>query len=268
MKYLIGTIVIIAILTLIAPFTIVGAGDRAVVTRLGQVSRTIDPGVHFVTPLIESVHKFDVRTQKESVEASAASKDLQDVHAEIAVNYNVNPESVAALYSTIGSDYVNVIIAPSLQEGIKAATAKYTAEELITKRALVTDEILTNVKEGVLEKAKGDYLIVTSVAITNFKFSESFNSSIEAKVKAEQDALTAKNKLEQVKFEAEQKIATAKAEAESIKLQSEAANNEKYISLKRLEVQKAFADKWNGVLPVNLYGSAPIPFLELGGATK
>ncbi len=81
---------------------------------------------------------------------------------------------------------------------------------------------------------------------------------------AEQNALAAKNKLEQIKYEADQKVATAEADAKSIRLQSDAANNEKYVSLKKIEVQLEFAKHWDGKLPVNLYGSAPIPFLDLG----
>lgn len=263
MKWGVSAVIILVLLLVLAPFTIVGAGEMAVVTRVGQVSRTLDPGIHWVTPIVEGVHTFDVRTQKEDVEASAASRDLQDVAAQVAVNYNVNPTSVAALYATIGSDYARVIITPSLQEGIKAATAKYTAEELITKRAVVTDEILKNVKTGVDARAKGDYIMVTSIAITDFKFSESFNTSIEAKVKAEQDALKAKNDLARIDFEAQQKERTAVADAKVITLQSEAANNEKYVSLKRIEVQLEQAKRWNGVLPVNMYGSAPLPLLDL-----
>lgn len=259
LKFGISFIVILIISAILMPFTIVGAGERTVITRLGQVDRVLEPGMHWVTPLTESTHTFDVQTQKITVDSSAASKDLQDVSTTIALNFNVDPKGVAALYAEIGSDYDSRVIQPALQEAIKSATAKYTAEELITKRAMVKDEILASVKTRLMPS----YIVVSDVSITNFKFSDSFNQSIEAKVKAEQDALTAKNKLEQVKFEAEQTVASARAESESIKMKSEAANNEKYVSLMKIEVQKAMAEKWNGVLPVNMYAGAPLPLLNV-----
>lgn len=242
--YGIGTVLLIALVLMLSPFTVVGAGERAVITNLGVVDRVLEPGIHWVTPVTESVNTFDVQTQKESTEAKSASKDLQDVSASIAVTYNVDPAGLKELYTTIGTEYARKIIDPSLQEGIKAATANYTAEELITKRAVVTEEILTNVKKGVLERTKGaDLITVTAIAITDFSFSESFNQSIEAKVKAEQDALTAKNKLEQVKYEAAQTVASAQAQAEAIKIQASAINSQggaDYVELQRI-------NKWSGV---------------------
>lgn len=251
----------IFLILMLSPFTIISAGEVGVVTRNGAVSRTLESGLHGVTPIIESVHHIDVQTQKEQTDADAASQDLQKATATVAVNYNVEADKAADLYVRIGTDYKSKVIDPAIQEAVKAATANYTAEELITKRPEVTSDIKTS-----LSKSLGAYdIAVSGVSIVNFAFSESFNAAIEAKVTAEQNALAAKNKLDQVKYEAEQTVATAQATAESIRLQSDAANNAKYIQLKQLEVQKAFADKWNGQLPTNLYGSAPIPFLQLGG---
>lgn len=255
----VSSVIILILILILSPFTIVGAGERAVITNLGKVDRVLEPGMHWVTPITESVHTFDVQTQKETVDASSASKDLQDVNASIAITYNINPEALSDLYTNIGNDYSRKIIDPSLQEGIKAATAKYTAEELITKRETVTKDILSNVKAGVVERAGGDYITVTSIAITNFSFSASFNQSIEAKVKAEQDALTAKNKLAQVKYEAEQTVASAQAQAESIKIQAQAINSQggaDYVNLKAIE-------KWNGVLPAQMIPGGTVPFINI-----
>jgi regulator of protease activity HflC (stomatin/prohibitin superfamily) len=161
----------------------------------------------------------------------------------VTLNYNVNPLAVADMYVAVKQDYVEIIITPTLQEAIKAATAKYTSEELVTKRSLVTADIFEGVKKGLLERSNGkELLIPISIAITNFSFSPNFNASIEAKVKAEQDALTAKNKLEQVKYEAEQRVAQATAEAEAIKIQAQSISSqggEEYVNLKKIE-------KWDG----------------------
>lgn len=251
---------IIIVLVLMAwPFTTIGAGQVGVYTRLGAYEKTVGPGLHWRTPFVEDVDKFDVQTQKEQTEAAAASKDLQTVNATVAVNYNVNADLIGDLYVRIGRDYKAKIIDPAVQEVVKAVTANYTAEELITKRAIVTDEILQALKVLVKDRAQGDNLTVTGVSIVNFNFSESFNAAIEAKVTAEQNALAAKNKLEQVKYEAQQQIETAKATAESQRIQSQALaaqGGEDFVQLKAIE-------KWNGVLPTQMLPGSAVPFLNL-----
>lgn len=254
-----GSILALILIGVFMPFTIVGAGERSVVLKFGAVDRVLDPGIHWVTPLMESSQKMDVKTQKEQVSSQAASKDLQTVSTDIALNYNLMPDKVGDLWKSIGSDYKTRIIDPAVQEATKSATAKYTAEELITKRESVRDDI----KAALTTRLSNEFIQVSEVSIVNFDFSKSFNDAIEAKVTAEQNALAAKNKLEQVKFEAEQRVATAKAEAEAIKLQSDAANNEKYVSLKRVEVQLEMSKRWNGQLPVNMYANVPLPLLDL-----
>lgn len=257
--WIIGIIVLIGIILVFGSFTIVQTGDIGIMYRLGKITRTIEPGFHLKAPFLDSVTKVDITSQKEQVPASAASKDLQNVSAVVAVEFSVEQNKVTQLYQEIGKDYKTKVIDPAVQEAVKGATAKYTAEELVTKREAVREDI----KNSLFERLNKSYILLKQVSIVNFDFSASFNQAIEAKVTAEQNALAAKNKLEQVKYEAEQKIATAKADAESIRLQSDAANNEKYVSLKKVEVELEMAKKWNGVLPVNVYGSAPIPFLNL-----
>jgi regulator of protease activity HflC (stomatin/prohibitin superfamily) len=125
---------------------------------------------------------------------------------------------------TVGNneDIKRVLIDPAIQESVKAATAKYTAEELITKRTLVREDIMTNLKN----KLSIDNIDIIALNITNFKFSDTFDIAIENKVKAEQDALTQKNKLEQIKYEAQQTIESAKAQAESIRIQAQAITSQ------------------------------------------
>lgn len=260
MTGVVGLLAIILIAAF-APFTTVDSGEKGVVRSWGRVTGTLDPGFHIINPFSTDVIKMDVRVQKDEVTANAASKDLQTVTAVVAINYRLDPSQVSRIYTEVEKEYSARIIAPKLQEAVKAATAKYTAEELITKRAIVKDEM----KVAMTEKLNGTGILLDDFNIVNFDFSNQFNAAIEAKVTAEQKAKEAQNKLVQVQAEAQQQIERAKAEAESIRLQSQAANNDKYVQLKQLEVQQTFASKWNGVLPTNLYGSAPIPFLELGG---
>lgn len=254
---------IVILILLLSSFTTISPGEQGIVLRMSSIDRVVENGFHFKLPFVEEVVKINTQVQKEQVEATAASKDLQNVSAAVALNYNLFADKVEALYSKIGTNYKERIIDPAIQEAIKASTAKYTAEELVTKR----EQVRNDIKLALTERLTPEYINVTEVSITNFDFSPSFNAAIEAKVTAEQNALAAKNKLEQVKYEAEQKIASAEAEAKSIRLQSDAANNEKYVSLKQLDVQLEFAKKWNGVgCQNNCWGANaqnPIPFLNI-----
>lgn len=241
-------LVVVFLIIVLFPFTIVTAGERGVVTRLGAYARSLEPGIHWVTPFVEHATAFEVRTQKEQTDATAASRDLQTVNTTVAVNYNIDPDKVADLYVNVGPDYKARVIDPAVQEVVKAATAQYTAEELLTKRALVTEEVQTLLSS----RLAASHIQVSAVSIVNFNFSPTFNAAIEAKVTAEQNALAEKNNL-----------AAAQYEAQAIKVKSEASNNEKYIELQRLEVERAAVEKWNGVLPSQMIPGATLPFINL-----
>lgn len=251
-----GVLVLVVVGLIVNPFVIVSAGERGVVLNWGAVSGDIlGEGIHFRTPVVQSVKTVDVKVQKEQTDADAASKDLQTVTATIAVNYHLDPDKVNVLWQSVGGDYKVKLIDPAVQEAVKAVTAKYTAEELITKRQEVTDEI----KHALFERLNNNYIVTDQVSIVNFTFSQAFNNAIEAKVTAEQNALAAKNKLEQVKFEAEQKVTTAKADAEAIKIQAEAITQQGGSDYVQLQAIK----QWDGKLPTQLVPGSTVPFINL-----
>jgi regulator of protease activity HflC (stomatin/prohibitin superfamily) len=190
-------------------FRRVPAGYRGVLLTWGKVEEKIlGEGLNFVIPFIQSVELMNVQVQKAESTESAATNDLQEVSTTVAVNFRLEPSSVNEIYRELRQDYVSRVIKPNIEESIKAATAQFRAEELITKRPIVKasfDEIL----ESRLEVFKID---VVAVSLTDFQFSQSFAAAIEAKVTAEQSALEAKNKLEQIRFEAQQQVIQAEAE--------------------------------------------------------
>jgi regulator of protease activity HflC (stomatin/prohibitin superfamily) len=246
---------LLIIMTILKSFTTIGAGQRGVVLRLGAVNGIMTEGLNFKVPFIDKVAVLDVKTQKEEVGATSASKDLQTVSAQIALNYHLSPDEVSNLWQSVGDEYKMRIIDPAIQEAVKSSTAKFTAEELITKRPAVKEEIKASLKERLAK----EFIIVDEVSIVNFDFSKSFNEAIEAKVTAEQNALASKNKLEQIKYEAEQRIATATAEAEAIRIQAQAIQNQggaEYVNLKAIE-------KWNGILPTTMLPSQTLPFINV-----
>lgn len=225
--------------------TIIGAGERGVVfdSISGVKPRALGEGVNFVTPFVQSVIIFDVRTQKTEFEATAASKDLQNVATKVALNFAPNPESVPDIYQTYGVDYEEKVIHPAVQEAVKAITALYTAEELITKR----EQVKAGVQEHLARMMTTAHLLLTQTYITDFKFEQAFSQAIEQKQVAEQQAMKAKRDLDRVRLEAEQKIAGLRAEAEGLRMQKEQITPQ-LIELRRIE-------KWDGHYPQIMGGN-------------
>lgn len=231
---------IIVIAVVATSFTVVKAGHTGVVLTFGAVEdKVLDEGLHFKAPIVQSVVQMNNRTQKIETDGTASSKDLQIISYVVAVNFHVNNTSSATLYQSVGMDYGSVIIVPAIQESIKAVTAQYTAEELITKRQSVGDQIKTALSDKINQYG----LTVEIFNIVNFDFSEEFNAAVEAKQTAQQNALKAEQDLARIEVEAKQKITQAEAEAESIKLIQEAlAKSPDYVDYVKW-------NKWNGELP-------------------
>lgn len=230
----------------------IGAGERGVLLQFGAVKdKVFDEGLYFKIPIVQQVVTMDVKMQKDEVPASASSKDLQVVTSRVAINYHLSPNSVNRIWQEVGKDYNNRIIAPSIQEAVKAVTAKFTAEELIIKREDVKEQIKMNLAERLV---KND-IIVDQINIIAFDFSEAFNDAIEAKVTAEQLKLKAERDLERIRIEAEQKVVEAEGKAKAIKTEAQALNsNPKVVELRWIE-------KWDGKVPA--YWGQASPFIGL-----
>lgn len=238
----------------------VDEGERGVVLSFGRATgRIIDPGVYVVTPFVESVTTMPVRVVAEKANAEGASKDLQVVHAEITVNYALRPEDTVRVYSRLGKEALERVIKPAIEEAVKAGTAEFKAEELITHRPQVKSRIESILRSRL--EANGFHL--DAVSITDFDFSDTFNRSIEAKVTATQEALKAQNELVRVQAEAQQQVERARAEAEALKVQRDAVTPE-LLELRKVEALMKSLEKWDGRLPQYVGGSGgPVPVLEV-----
>ena len=243
------------LILIVTSFYTVSAGHRGVLMTFGKPNmNSMEEGLHIKIPFgVQTVKKFEVKTQKIEVGADASSKDLQDVQTTIALNYHLKPDSVPRLYQEIGSDFKTRIIDPSIQESVKAVQAKYTAEELVTKRPQVRDDIQRFI-DAKLDKF---YIEVDDFNIINFQFSEEFDKAIEAKVTAEQEKLKAEMDLQRIIIEKEQVITQAQAQAEALRLQKQEVTPD-LIRLRQIEVQREAIAKWNGVLPQVTGDSVPL----------
>lgn len=244
---------LVALIIALNSFTIVPAGNTGVVMTLGKVSETsYQEGFHLKAPFIQKVETLSNKIQVYETPASAVSKDLQTVSSTIAVNYRLVSDKSPEMYKNVGVDYQTVLITPVVQECMKSATAKYTAEELITERAAVGDEVKT-----ALDSKLNSYgIYIEKFNIVNFDFSAEFNSAIEAKQVAEQNLLKTKTEQQQAieiaNAEAKKKVIAADAQAQATLTEAQAqadANKLLEESLSEKVIAYEQIQKWNGVMP-------------------
>ena len=236
----------ILIIGLFSSVTTIKSGEVGIRVRFGKVvNKSTHEGINFKIPLVERIEKMNVKVQKVEVQTESSSKDLQQVNMSVAVNYRIDYTQAIDLYKNVGTGYVNVVLAPAIEESIKSVTSKYTAEELITHRSEVSDKCM----EELSKKVDKYGLLVSDFNITDFGFSKEFDKAIEEKQIAEQKVLTAKQELERERIEAEKKIVAAEAEKK--------ANELKQKTLTDNIIKEKFIEKWDGQLP-KVSGSSTI----------
>lgn len=250
---LFGIFGFIGLLLLSGTFTIVDSGQRGVVTHFGKVQDYIlDEGFHFKMPIATTIHRLSIRVQKTQSHAEAASKDIQKVHAEVAINWNIDPKTVNFLFQNIGNEkeVAERIISPAVSEVLKAATAKRTAEEILMKRLELKDEI-----DSMLMKRLSNYnLIVRDISLVDLGFTEEFNRAVENKQIAEQSAKQAEYEALKAEKDAKATVNKARGQAEAQKLQK--------LTITKEILQKMAIEKWDGRFP-QVMGSGAMPFINM-----
>ena len=265
LKIAAAVVTIIVIIVIMAEsIVIVEAGHRGVVLYLGAVeNRVLGEGVHFIAPFLEQVVPMEVRTQKFQAEASAASNDLQEVQTVIAVNYRIDPTEANKIYQTLGVNYGDRVISPTIQESVKASVAKFNAEDLITKRETAKSVIANAIRSTL---AAND-IQTQNVFITDFKFSDAFATQIEQKVVAYQKYLTELNNLRSVSVVANQSVAQAEGQARATAAKATGESQAIKIITQQLKespeyLQWQAISKWNGQMPYAV-GTGGLPFFQL-----
>jgi len=252
-----GGIVLLLVAFIFRPFAIVNAGERGVMMYFGKVQEGIlDEGLHLIMPFVTTVKTLSVRVQKSSFNADAASKDLQKVTTELAVNWHIDPAQVNKIFQRVGDEkqIVDGIITPAVSEVLKAATAKKTAEEIITKRTYLKSEI-----DDALKSRLGDYgVMVDDVSLVNFSFSPEFSKAIESKQIAEQEAKQADFVALKATKEAQAEVNRAKGQAEAQRLQR--------LTLTPEILQKQAIEKWDGRFPTVMSGNGSLPLVNINPA--
>ncbi|MBD3884119.1 prohibitin family protein [Phormidium tenue FACHB-886] len=232
-------------------FAIVGAGERGVLMRFGEVQdKILSEGIHFIIPLVNTVEKLSIRIQKQELSSEASSKDLQDVYADVALNWHIIPTEANLLFQEIGDRQavIDRIINPALEEILKAVTAKYTAEEMITQREAAKAEI----DQLLLARLRAYHIAIDDIALVQVQFSDRFSDAVEAKQIAEQEAKRAGFMVQKAIREAEVKVNLAKGEAEAHRLIRETLTPD---ILRRQAI-----DRWDGKFPLITGGAGSTLF--------
>lgn len=252
---IVGGAALFVIVFIFESFTIVSPGHVGVQVTLGEINpNSLTEGVHFVNP-ISTVRSVDVRLQRAELKgASAGTRDLQQVHTDIVVNFRLSGAKVPHIYKEFGLNVDDKVLGPAINEAFKAVTAKYTSEELITKR----DEVSQGITQHVANKVAPFDIAISNVSLVNFGFSAEYQKAIEAKVIATQQKQKAEQDLERIKVEAQQAIATAEGRAKAIAIETQAINSQGGAAYVQLEAIK----KWDGKLPNTMLGNST-PFVNV-----
>ena len=260
---------------------IVDAGNRGVLLSFGavDVSRSLNEGIHFVVPVRDNVVQMEVRTQRITEDAAAASGDLQDVRTQVALNYHLDPDNSQNVYKSLGLDYANRVIVPAIQESVKQVTARFNAEELITQRESVKNEI----EQQIRTRLAPYNMVVDAISITEFEFSADFVRAVEAKVAAQQRALQAQNELRRIEIEAQQAEARAVGEQQANIARAEGVRQANVLQAQgeaqaittideQLRQSPSYLEwlksqKWDGQLPLVVGGGGEVgdetPFISI-----
>ena len=277
-NFLYPLVIVGVVLLLTSSFVTVQSGHVGVVSTLGAVQpKALSEGFHLKKPYLDKVEQMDIRLTKAGVKSEAASKDLQTVKTQVTVQYSLVGAVAPKTYQKIGvrSVVAVTLIEPAIQESVKAVTAQFTAEQLVTKRAevkLLIQEAINNfINITLKEKGVINSLRIANVAITDFEFSSEFNKAIELKVRAEQEALQAENEKTRRVTQAEAAAAEIKLAAEAEAFQIEAASKARAAAIAREAkalrgnpdlIRLRIAEKWDGVLP-KFTGNEGIPFINI-----
>lgn len=277
-------IALAVVLVIVSCVSIVPTGYTGILTSFGAVeNRTVNAGINFIAPW-QKVITMDNRTQKVPIETSAFSSDIQQVDLLMSINYCIGQTTARELYKTVGKNYYDNIMYPRIQENTKAVFSQYTAENLISKREMLSDRIA----ELVAQDMERYGITIVSIAIEDIDFTDAFTNAVEAKQVAAQNKLTAETQQAQKTMEeqaaAERAIIAANADAEMAKIAAQAdlevvkiqADAALYAGEREANMNERIAaaltdnlinyywiKQWNGTLPSTVLGESSSYMIDL-----
>lgn len=277
----IAVIVLLGVLVIFLSYYTVPEGYRGVIIRTGAVAGVANPGLGFKIPFLDSVVDMSVQTQRADFpDVSSYSRDIQLSVSQVSVNFRLLPDSVQRIYSEVGVNYADRLMAPRLPKRFKEVFGRFAAAEIVNNRTALSEEI-----EALLRDDMAPFgVAVEDVQITNIDFSDTYEQAVEATAKAEADVKRARQELEQVKVDAQRQVAEAEARAQAVKLAADAeayqirakgeaeakaieARGKALVANPRL-VELIAAEKWDGRLPSTQVPGSALPFISVPTTTS
>jgi prohibitin 1 len=232
--WIIGLVSLFILFRIFLPsFYIVNAGERVIIFNsfTGLSDKIEREGFHFKNPWFDKALFYNIRDTGYDIETTASSKDLQNVHVKLRFIYAPVEKALTNIHRELGQNYADIVFPSISKEVLKAVIAKYTAEQVITKR----EEVSSFIKEDIIGRALKYGIKVRDVAFADVEFSKAYADAIEQKQVAEQQ-------LEASRKQAEAAMVRAKGEAESARIINEASSaSENFIELRKIEAQKEIA---------------------------
>jgi len=228
---------------------IVNPGQVGIEILFGKVVHYSESGMHYKNPLAE-VKIMSLQTKRYECKLEGASKDLQEISIDLAINYRLNYEKISDLYNKVGIDYEAKVIEPAVLNLAKAAVSQFPITDVIVRR----NDLSTTIFDSLKDRLDQYYIILETVNLNNINFSKEFTDAVTQKQVQEQNVLTAEYKRQQAMKDKYSTILAAQAEAEKQRL-LRSTTSEEVIELKWIE-------KWNGNLPTTILGDKSVPMIN------
>ena len=265
-KIVFGIVAFVALIVLFSSYYTIDEGEEGVVLRYGKVVRTSGSGLYFKMPVIESVVKFSTRTETVREEKIPVySKDQQPADTTISITFHIVDGKSSEIYNDFGDmqNAYNNVIRPNMLQDFKNVFGKYTAAMAIQERERLVNDAINNINRSL---NKYPSIQVTGIQIEDINFSQTYEKTIEDRMKAEVEVQKAQQELSKEKVQADIALTQAKAKADAQLLAAEA--EAKSLDIKGEAIRKnpeivklTYIEKWNGQLP-QVSGSAT-PLINL-----
>ena len=260
-------------LTLVACLPLMIASSIVVVpsgmggVRVSQVSGTepgtLFPGVHFVTPLIDSVETFDLRDHlftagmAEEGAKSAAPKNGLSVQSReglniglaVTVRYRLDPNKLDNIQAHMPQPVDRELVPPVVASAWRQLAPEYTVREIFSAKR---EEVRARAANIITHKLGADGIVVEEVMLSDIQLPDQYAKGLEGLLLKEQeddqmgvvtDIQQKQVKIAELEAEAEavQKVKQAEGEAQSkvVEAKGEADAMQYTLPLKEKQIEQS-----------------------------
>ncbi|MBW2699647.1 MAG: prohibitin family protein [Deltaproteobacteria bacterium] len=225
----------------------------------GTQDESYAEGWYFVAPW-NKMYTYDARTQDRPEDLHVLAKNGLSIMLQTSVRYRIKPDQVAKLHVTLGPEYYDVLMAPSIRSVAREVGGQFTPEEIYsTKRMAVEEEIYKQVTKLIADRP----VILEAILVRNVDLPAKLKTAINEKLEEEQKALKMVFTLNKERQEAERKGIEAKGIANRNRIITESIT-EPFLRYMGIETTEKLAASPNAKIVVIGSGKDGLPLI-LGG---